>query len=104
MSKDEEWSGLLKVPDEIIIKQLREDIKELKIAAGQSQAYIDELEYKIQQLKEEEIKNKQVVALEKSNVQLRLKLADKENRIVDLTQKTERLQKELLQFFKTKNQ
>lgn len=38
--KGKEWSGLMKVPDEIVIKQLRKDL-------GAANAYIEELEDRI---------------------------------------------------------
>jgi hypothetical protein len=43
MGKDKEWSGLLKIPDEEVIKQLRVEL-------GKANSFIEELNYKIRNL------------------------------------------------------
>lgn len=40
--KDANWSGLMKIPDDIVIRELRIEI-------GKQQAYIEELEYALQE-------------------------------------------------------
>lgn len=59
--KDSEWSGLLKVPDNVIISSLRTEI-------GQLKSYINELEYQLKSTKKDQELNKLV----EDNKQLRL--------------------------------
>ena len=45
-TKDTTWSGLLKIPEEVVIKELRKELSSAKVEIGQLKSYIDELESK----------------------------------------------------------
>jgi hypothetical protein len=55
--KDKEWSGLMKVPDAEIIKQLRTKL-------GQANSYISELEEKLKEYTQRKIKEQSFICLE----------------------------------------
>ena len=42
--KDTPWSGLLKIPEETVIAELRKELSHAKVEIGQLKSYIDELE------------------------------------------------------------
>lgn len=44
--KDTPWSGLEKIPEEVVIEQLRKELSEAHVKIGQLESYIDELESK----------------------------------------------------------
>jgi hypothetical protein len=96
--KDKEWSGLEKVPDELLIQTLR-------IELGKQNAYIVELEEAVK-LKQSE-KDAVIMKMNYKNSLLsketeKLKLIDKDNlnKIVDLTKRNELLHKQLMQLLK----
>ena len=86
--KDQEWSGLMKIPDEIIISELRIEIGKLK-------SYIDELDYTLQ---DKEAKNIKQTKLDHLNAEL----IDCKDRMVALNKRNEILQKEIMQLLKTR--
>lgn len=55
--KDKEWTGLLKIPSEEVIKELR-------IELGKANAYINELEHRLSELNGVRIKEHKLVCLE----------------------------------------
>ena len=83
--KDKEWSGLEKVPDELLIQTLR-------IELGKQNAYIAELEETVN-LKAAEKEavtmkmNYKVSTLDKEIEKLNLIVKDQLNKIVDLTKR-----------------
>jgi septal ring factor EnvC (AmiA/AmiB activator) len=95
--KDAEWSGLMKIPDEVLISELR-------IKVGQLESYIEELE---EQLKEKVIKTvklSKLEHLEKDNERLKALLMDTRNRLGDLGARNQRLEKELFKHLKQQNE
>ncbi len=77
--KDTEWSGLLKIPSEEVIKELR-------IELGKANAYIKELEDKLKQLSSKEIKQQSFICLEGrvKNLEKQLAASRKEcNKVVE---------------------
>lgn len=96
--KDKEWSGLEKVPDELLIQTLR-------IELGKQNAYIAELEETVN-LKAAEKEavamkmNYKVSTLDKEIEKLNLIVKDQLNKIVDLTKRNELLHKQLMQLLK----
>lgn len=100
MAKDEEWSDLLKLPAEVIIKELR-------IELGKQNAYIEELK---ENLKEEKNKaNERVIKLtklehlEKENNRLTLLLEQARDRIKAFNLKNTYLTNQLLTLLKKDN-
>lgn len=55
--KDKEWTGLLKIPSEEVIKELR-------IELGKANSYIKELEDRLKELSVKDIKEQSFVCLE----------------------------------------
>ena len=55
--KDKEWTGLLKIPSEEVIKELR-------IELGKANTYINELEHRLNELNGVSIKEQKLVCLE----------------------------------------
>lgn len=96
MAKDTEWSGLLKVPAEAVISELR-------IKLGQQNAYISELEDKLKEREAKTIKETKVKHLENENKRLLDKLTDTQNRLGDVGQRIRILEAELLKQLKQKN-
>lgn len=96
MVKDSEWSGLLKVPSEVIISELR-------IKLGQQNAYISELEDKIKVLEGRKIKETKLIHLEDEVARLTAKLKDSQNRLVELSQRNRILETEILKQLKKNN-
>ena len=45
-TKDTPWSGLLKIPEEVVIAELRKQLSSARVEIGQLKSYIDELESK----------------------------------------------------------
>jgi len=91
--KDKEWSGLLKLPSEVIIKELRFQL-------GQSKSFITELEDKLNLLTAIDVKIQYVKSLENkiSNLEKKLQQSRKEcNKVVS---QNLRLQKELFKIYK----
>lgn len=100
--KDKEWSGLEKVPDELLIQTLR-------IELGKQNAYIAELEetVKLKQSEKEAVTmkmNYKVSTLDKEIEKLKLIVKDQLNKIVDLTKRNELLHKQLMQLLKQTHQ
>ncbi len=91
--KDKEWSGLMKIPDEVVIRELR-------IRLGQQEAYIAELEDKLKEKESKAVKQTKLEHLENLNANLTAKLADAQNRLGDLGLRNKRLEAELLQLLK----
>lgn len=96
--KDTEWSGLEKIPDELLIQTLRVEL-------GKQNAYIVELEEAVK-LKQSE-KEAVIMKMNYKNSMLdkeieKLKLANKDNlnKVVDLTKRNELLHKQLMQLLK----
>lgn len=89
--KDNEWSGLEKIPDSLLIKTLR-------IELGKQNAYIVELEdtIKSEKAKEHSKIKKQTLEIDKLN----LTVKDYLNKIVDLTKRNEIIHKQLIQLLK----
>jgi hypothetical protein len=86
--KDQEWSGLMKVPDYEVIKQLR-------IKLGKANSYISELEDKIKEYTGRKIKEERLISLEGriNNLEKELEKSRKEcNKVVE---HNIRLQKQL---------
>jgi len=97
MGKDKEWSGLMKVPAEEIIKELRMEL-------GKANAYIAELEsivndYKILDTKKENIVRLKALETELSRV--KSKLDDTRNRLADSEKIRDHFKKELFKSIKT---
>lgn len=63
IQKDRDWSGLLKVPDQVIISELRQEV-------GRLTSYIQELEDKLT-LRGPETLQKQLLELQSENTNLR---------------------------------
>lgn len=100
--KDNEWSGLEKVPDELLIQTLR-------IELGKHNAYIVELEetVKLKQSEKEAVimkMNYKISTLDKEIEKLNLIVKDQLNKIVDLTKRNELLHKQLMQLLKQTHQ
>jgi uncharacterized coiled-coil protein SlyX len=91
--KDKEWSGLMKIPDEVVIRELR-------IRLGQQEAYIAELEDKLKEKEYKAVKQTKLEHLENLNANLTAKIADAQNRLGDLGLRNKRLEAELLQLLK----
>lgn len=86
--KDQEWSGLMKVPDYEVIKQLR-------IKIGQANSYINELEDKLKEYTGRQVKEQTFISLEGriKNLEKQLEQSQKEcNKVVEHNL---RLQKQL---------
>lgn len=86
--KDKEWSGLMKVPDSEIIKQLR-------IKLGQANSYIAELEDKLKDFSQKRVKEQTIISLEGrvKNLEKEIEKSRKEcNKVVE---HNIRLQKQL---------
>lgn len=86
--KDKEWSGLLKIPSEEVIKELRVEL-------GKANAYIKELEEKLASLSGKEIKQQSFINLNGrvKNLEKELNASRKEcNKVVEHNL---RLQKQL---------
>jgi hypothetical protein len=96
--KDTEWSGLEKIPDELLIQTLRVEL-------GKQNAYVIELEEAVK-LKQSE-KEAVIMKMNYKNSMLdkeieKLKLANKDNlnKVIDLTKRNELLHKQLMQLLK----
>lgn len=96
MAKDKEWSGLLKLPSEVIISELR-------VKLGQQEAYIAELEDKLKVKELKDIKQSKLEHLEKENKRLDTIIKDLENRLGDYGKSYRRLENDLLKLLKEKN-
>lgn len=86
--KDQEWSGLMKVPDYEVIKQLR-------IKLGKANSYISELEDKLKEYTARKVKEDRLISLEGriKNLEKQLEKSRKEcNKVVE---HNIRLQKQL---------
>ena len=97
MGKDSEWSGLLKLPAEVIISELR-------VKLGQQASYITELEDKLKEREKKEVKQSKLDHLEKENARLTQRLTDAHNRLSDVGQLSRRLEKQLLNLIKEQNE
>lgn len=96
MAKDEEWSGLLKIPAEVVISELR-------VKVGQLESYIAELEDKIKEIDVKNIKLTKLEHLENDNKRLKEKLEDTSNKLADSNSRIRRLETEILKLVKEKN-
>lgn len=77
--KDKEWSGLLKIPSEEVIKELRVEL-------GKANEYIKELEEKLASLSGKEIKQQSFICLNGrvKNLEKELNASRKEcNKVVE---------------------
>lgn len=91
--KDEEWSGLLKIPDSEVIKQLR-------IELGKANSYISELENKIKSIsKEKPIKKAHVENLNTQITNFKNQLESARKRLLKTTKENDLLQKQLIQYY-----
>lgn len=91
--KDEEWSGLLKIPKEEVIKQLR-------IELGKSNSYIQELENKLKSIPSKNIKEAHLKDLKRQIESLTNKLNSTRDSLVKANKQNELLQKQLLKTYK----
>ena len=98
--KDNAWSGLYKIPAEEVIKELRLDL-------GKANAYISELEEKIELYESEQhiLKSKKdnlanVERLEKELTKVKKQLKDTRNRFADCEKSREHFKKELFKSMK----
>lgn len=91
--KDKEWSGLMKIPNEVIISELR-------IRLGQQEAYIAELEDKLKEKEHKAVKQSKLEHLENIITNLTTRLTDAQNRLGDLGLRNKRLEADLLQLLK----
>ena len=96
MAKDSEWSGLLKIPAEVVISELR-------VKLGQQAAYIAELEDKLKEREIKTVKQTKLDHLESEVKRLTQKLTDAQNRLGDIGRRNQRLESELLKHLKQKN-
>lgn len=96
MAKDEEWSGLLKIPAEVVISELR-------VKVGQLESYIAELEDKIKEIDVKNIKLTKLQHLENDNSRITEKYHDTQKRLADANGRVRRLETELLKLLKEKN-
>lgn len=86
--KDREWSGLLKIPAEEVIKELR-------IKLGEANSFISELEDKLKEYTGRQVKEQTLISLEGriNNLEKQLEKSRKEfNKVVE---HNIRLQKQL---------
>jgi septal ring factor EnvC (AmiA/AmiB activator) len=86
--KDREWSGLLKIPAEEVIKELR-------IKLGEANSFISELEDKLKEYTGRQVKEQRLISLEGriNNLEKQLEKSQKEcNKVVE---HNIRLQKQL---------
>jgi DNA repair ATPase RecN len=86
--KDREWSGLLKIPAEEVIKELR-------IKLGEANSFISELEDKLKEYTGRQVKEQRLISLEGriNNLEKQLEKSRKEcNKVVE---HNIRLQKQL---------
>ena len=95
MAKDDEWSGLLKIPAEVVIRELR-------IKLGQQAAYIAELEDKLKEAETKEVNKCKLEHLEKEVNRLLNKLNDTQDRLTVIGKRNHILELELLKFLKHK--
>lgn len=86
--KDKEWSGLMKVPNEEIIKQLR-------IKLGQANSYISELEEKVKEFTQRKIKEEALICLEGRVKNLEKELEKSRKECNKAVEQNIRLQKQL---------
>ena len=89
--KDKQWSGLIKVPAEEIIKELRLEL-------GKANAYISELEFKLKEFEELKAKKEnleRLKALETELSRVKKKLDDTRNRLADSEKVRDHFKKEL---------
>ncbi len=82
--KDDEIYGLLKVPDEVIIKELR-------LQLGKATSYIQELEYENKRLKDESPEEKKAIRKEKIFNEYRDKITQLQRIIARLKKENEQL-------------
>jgi septal ring factor EnvC (AmiA/AmiB activator) len=95
--KDAEWSGLMKIPDEVVISELR-------IKVGQLESYVEELEEQVKERALKTVKLTKLEHLEKDNERLRTLLTDAQNRLGDLGKRNQRLEAELFKHLKEQNE
>jgi BMFP domain-containing protein YqiC len=95
--KDAEWSGLMKIPDEVLISQLR-------IKVGQLESYVQELEEQVKEKVLKTVKITKLEHLERDNERLKALLIDTRNRLGDLGARNQRLEKELFKHLKQNNE
>jgi phosphoribosylanthranilate isomerase len=95
--KDSEWSGLMKIPDEVLISQLR-------IKVGQLESYVQELEEQVKEKVLKTVKITKLEHLERDNERLKALLMDTRNRLGDLGSRNQRLEKELFKHLKQQNE
>lgn len=95
--KDKQWSGLMKVPAEEIIKELRLEL-------GKANAYISELEFKLvefESLKTKKENIERLKALETELSRVKKKLDDTRNRLADSEKIRDHFKKELFKSMKS---
>jgi hypothetical protein len=95
--KDSEWSGLMKIPDEVVISELR-------IKVGQLESYVEELEEQVKERALKTVKLSKLEHLERDNERLRTLLMDAQNRLGDLGKRNQRLETELFKHLKQNNE
>lgn len=97
MAKDQERLGLLKIPSEVVISELR-------IKLGQQNAYVSELEDKLKAVEKRKIKETKLQHLESEVSRLSEKVKDTENRLRDVLHRNRVLEAELLKQLKKQNE
>lgn len=90
--KDQEWSGLMKVPDYEIIKQLR-------IKLGETNSYVSELEDKLKEYTGRKVKEQTFISLEGSIKKLKKQLEQSQKECNKVVEHNIRLQKQLFKFY-----
>jgi hypothetical protein len=95
--KDAEWSGLMKIPDEVVISELR-------IKVGQLESYVEELEEQVKERALKTVKLTKLEHLERDNERLKALLMDAQNRLGDLGKRNQRLETELFKHLKQQNE
>ena len=95
--KDAEWSGLMKIPDEVVISELR-------IKVGQLESYVEELEEQVKERALKTVKLTKLEHLERDNERLRTLLMDAQNRLGNLGKRNQRLETELFKHLKQQNE
>jgi len=88
MKKDIERYGLMKIPSEVVIKELRMDLGKLK-------SYIQELEERIKLVKEKDIKYQTLICLEGRVKNLEKKLEESRKECNKVVEQNLRLKKQL---------
>lgn len=91
--KDREWTGLLKIPSEEVIKELR-------IKLGEANSYISELEDKLKDYTGRKVKEQTFISLEGTIKNLKKQLEQSRKECNKVVEYNIRLQKQLFKIEK----